>query len=170
MCQLGQNIQHQVSGFKSTSVVMATVHRPTLEALGTLRRHGTDACGLPIPRSHLTGKGHPLLSTLTMSLKIRCLLGDRGMKLVSKEHVNKQERVQRVGLHRVTPKQSPQHLSGSPTPGWARWFRHHHLHEKRTSGLRDANSRAREPEMPSVESWFLKAPGFSMGDRHLTLQ
>ena len=88
------------------------------------------------------------------------------MKLVSKEHINKQERLQRVGLHRASPKQSPQHLSGSPTPGWACWFRHH-LHEKRASGLKEANSRAREPEMPS---WFLKAPGLSMGDRHLTLQ
>lgn len=30
-----------------------------------------------------------------VSLKTRCLSGDRGMKLVSKEHVNKQERLQR---------------------------------------------------------------------------
>lgn len=51
--------------------------------------------GCPYQGAIWQGKGVLSSPPSPVSLKTRRLLGDRGMKLVSKEHVNKQERVQR---------------------------------------------------------------------------
>ena len=50
--------------------------------------------GCPYQGAIWQGKGVLSSPPSPVSLKTRCLLGDRGMKLVSQEHVNKQERVQ----------------------------------------------------------------------------